>query len=51
MRLIWRDGAMVLERLEEKLLGDQDCDYIPRGDMPPPFTNSIPDASYFPLSS
>jgi hypothetical protein len=46
-----QDGAMVLERLEAKLLGDHDGDHIPGGDMPPPSTSNVPDASIFPLSS
>jgi hypothetical protein len=28
------DGAIVLKRLEEELLGDHDGDHIPGGDMP-----------------
>jgi hypothetical protein len=41
------DGAMVLERLEAKLLGD----HILGVDMPPPSTSRVPDASVLPLSS
>jgi hypothetical protein len=38
---------MVLERLEAELLGD----HIPGGDMPPPSTSNVLDASILPLSS
>jgi hypothetical protein len=46
-----QDGAMVLERLEAELLGDHDGDHILGGDLPPPSTSNVPDASIFPLSS
>jgi hypothetical protein len=46
-----QDGAMVLERLEAELLGDHDGNHIFGGDLPPPSTSSVPDASVFPLSS
>jgi hypothetical protein len=46
-----KDGAMVLEHLEAELLGDHDGDHIPGGDMPPPSTSSVPDASILPISS
>ena len=46
-----QDGAIVLERLEEELLGDHDGDHIPGGDLPLPSTSSVLDASIFPLSS
>jgi hypothetical protein len=41
------DGAIVLEQLEAKLLGD----HIPGADMPPPSTSKVLDALVFPLSS
>jgi hypothetical protein len=46
-----QDGAMVLERLEAELLGDHDGDHILGGDLPPPSTSNVLDASIFPLSS
>ena len=45
------DGAIALERLEAKLLGDHDGDQIHTTEMPPPTTNMFPDARGFPLSS
>jgi hypothetical protein len=42
---------MVLERLEAELLGDHNSDHIPVGDMPPPSTSNVPDASILSLSS
>jgi hypothetical protein len=45
------DGAIVLERLEEELLGDRDGDHILGGDMPPPSTSSVPNSTILPLSS
>ena len=45
------DGAIVLERLEEELLGDHDGDHIPRGDMPHPSTSGVPNSSVLPLSA
>jgi hypothetical protein len=45
------DGAIVLERLEEELLGDRDGDHIPGGDMPPPSTSDVPNSTMLPLSS
>jgi hypothetical protein len=45
------DGAIVLERLEEDLLGDRDGDHIPGGDMPPPSTSGVPNSTILPLSS
>jgi hypothetical protein len=45
------DGAIVLERLEEELLGDRDGDHIPGGDMPPPSTSGVLNSSILPLSS
>jgi hypothetical protein len=45
------DGAMVLERLEAKLLGDHDGDHIPGADMPPQPTSRFPDATILSLSS
>jgi hypothetical protein len=42
---------MVLEHLEEELLGDHDDDHIPQGDMPPPSIRNVPDSSILPLSS
>jgi hypothetical protein len=45
------DGAIVLERLEEELLGDHDGDHIPGGDMPPPSTSDVPNSTILPLSS
>jgi hypothetical protein len=46
-----KDGAIVLERLEEELLGDCDGDHIPGGDMLPPSTSGVTDSSILPLSS
>jgi hypothetical protein len=45
------DGAIVLERLEEELLGDRDGDHILGGDMPPPSTSGVPNSTILPLSS
>jgi hypothetical protein len=45
------DGAIVLERLEEELLGDRDGDHIPGGDMPPPSISDVPNSTILPLSS
>jgi hypothetical protein len=45
------DGAIVLERLEEELLGDRDGDHIPGGVMPPPSTSGVPNSTILPLSS
>jgi hypothetical protein len=47
----FEDGAMVLEHLKEELLGDHDVDHIPGGDMPPPSTSSVRDASVLSLPS
>jgi hypothetical protein len=44
------DGAMVLERLEEELLGDHDGDHILGVDMPLLSTSRVLDASILPLS-
>jgi hypothetical protein len=37
--------------LEAELLGEYDGDHITGGDMPPPSTSSVPNASILPLSS
>jgi hypothetical protein len=42
-----QDGTIVLERLQEELLGDHDGDHIPGGNMPPPSTTRVPDSSVF----
>jgi hypothetical protein len=46
-----QDETIVLERLEEELLGDHDGNHIPRGDMPPPSTTRVPDSLVLPLSA
>jgi hypothetical protein len=46
-----QDGTIVLECLEEEILGDHDGDHIPGGDMPPPSTTRVPDSSVLPLSA
>jgi hypothetical protein len=45
------DGAIVLESLEEELLGDHDGDHIPGGDMPPPSTSGVANSTILPLFS
>jgi hypothetical protein len=44
------DGAIVLECLEAKLLGDHDGDHIHGANMPPPSTSKFSNARVFPLS-
>ena len=45
------DGAITLEHLEAKLLGDHDGDPIHTSEMPPPTIIKFPDAGVLPLAS